>query len=858
MLLTRFITLKSMFSRPLRVIFSMLGIVLGVAGLLAISIINDAALASITRLFQNTSGKINLSIIPSSNQQGFSEQTLRTVAGIPGVQSALPIMKATTLLADEIPQDQLGITFFGTSAGGVLLHGIDSDLELLARDYTITQGSFLSSETRIFEIVLVESYADEKELEVGNWVDFLTPNGIEKLKLVGLISREGPGLSNNGSFGVISLDTAQRIFNRSGEIDQIDIIATNTEKQFLESLQTKIQSRIGASFSVIFPASQGERQTSMLTNYQIGLNMMSGIALFVGAFLIYNAFAMTVLERTREYGMLRTVGMTRTQIITQMLIEALFLGLIGSLLGVGFGIFLSRGLAQIMSNLIGLDLVSIKIPASAIIFSFCLGLFVTIAAASIPAYQAGRISPIAALRIRGKSEEGWIIRKGWIPGIILLIGATIILIWNPFSSDPKFTLGSTTVFILFLGATLVIPATIRFWEQSSLFIMKLVFGSSGVLGSRNIQRVRQRTTLTVAALMVGVAMVLVVESMTGSFSADLTSWIQAVIGGDLYVGSSIPLRGDIARRIESVNGVDAVAPIRYLPVDLRIPDGQTELINIMAVDPVMYSRVTEFVFSDSTIEPLQAIQSLINGKSVFISSVLSEKYGFKTGDLVELRTRQGFQPFTISAIVVDFYNQGLVVNMSWSDMRKYFRVNDASTFLVSYNPHADPDEVQNRIDSLYGKRYRLILESNSNIRDRIFTLIDQAFLMFDLMAIIAVVVASLGIVNTLTINVLERTREIGMLRAIGMLRSQVIRMILAEATLMGLVGGLLGIVLGILLARIFLLGMTSMSGYRLDFVVPMRGIITGIFISVIISQLASFIPARRAARLNTLEAIHYE
>ena len=150
MLLTRYITLKSMFSRPLRVIFSMLGIVLGVAGLLAISIINDAALASITRLFQNTSGKVNLSGIPSSNQQGFSEQTLRTVSGIPGVQSALPIMKANTLLADEIPPDQLGITFFGTSAGGILLHGINPELELLARDYTITQGSYLSSETRIF------------------------------------------------------------------------------------------------------------------------------------------------------------------------------------------------------------------------------------------------------------------------------------------------------------------------------------------------------------------------------------------------------------------------------------------------------------------------------------------------------------------------------------------------------------------------------------------------------------------------------------------------------------------------------------------------------------------------------------
>lgn len=858
MRLTRYLTLKSMFSRPLRVIFSMIGIILGVAGLLAISTINDAALDSIERLFQNTSGKVNLSIIPSSNQQGFSEQTLRTVAGIPGVQSALPIIRAQTLLSTEIPPDQLGITFFGTSAGGLLLHGIDPISELQARDYNVSEGSFLSSDARNFEIVLVESYAKDKNLEVGKWINLLTPNGVEKFKLVGLIAREGPGLSNNGNFGVITINTAQLTFNRTGELDQIDVIATDTEKKNIEDLKSRLQNRIGPSFSVIFPASQGERQTSMLTNYQIGLNMMSGIALFVGAFLIYNAFAMTVVERTREYGMLRTIGMTRQQIIIQMLIEALFLGLVGSLLGIGFGILLSRGLAQLMSTMIGIDLVSIAIPPTAIFMSFGLGIVVTVASASLPAFQAGRISPMAALRIHGKSQEGWLIQKGWIPGSILLLGATALLIWNPFSNDPKFTLGSITVFILFSGATLVLPATISFWERSSRFILKFLFGSSGSLGSRNIQRVRQRTTLTVAALMVGVAMILVVESMTGSFSADLVNWIEAYIGGDLYIGSSIPLRGDIARRIESVNGVEAVAPIRYLPVDMQLQNGETEEINIMAIDPVSYARVTEFVFSDSDIDPQSAIQTLIKGNTVFISSVLAEKYSLKNGESIILRTRQGYRPFVISAIVVDFYNQGLVANMSWSDMRKYFRVNDASTFLVSYNSSANTKDVQSRIDNLYGKRYHLILEPNDKIRSQIFTLIDQAFLMFDLMAIIAVVVASLGIVNTLTINVLERTREIGMLRAIGMLRSQVVSMILSEATLMGLVGGLLGLGFGILLARIFLFAMTAMSGYRLDFVVPVQGIMTGIFIAVIISQLAALIPAQRAARLNTLEAIHYE
>ncbi|NTV36362.1 MAG: FtsX-like permease family protein, partial [Anaerolineaceae bacterium] len=709
-----------------------------------------------------------------------------------------------------------------------------------------------------YEMVLVESFADDNDLEVGDRVGILTPNGVEQVELVGLMAREGPGLNNNGSFGVIPLRVAQQMFNRIGSLDQIDLISADPAREAVEQLLDTAQSRLGSAFSVVYPASQGERQTQMLANYQIGLNMMSGIALFVSAFLIYNTFAMTVVERTREFGMLRTIGMTRSQITSQMLIEAVLLGASGSVLGVGAGILLSRGLGRLMSSLLGTDLAGMSIPLGAVILSFSLGIIVTLLAAMLPAIQAGRISPMAALRIRGAAREGWVVREGWKPGVILLIGAAGLLIWNPFGSDPRFTLGSMTVFALFTGATLVIPATINFWERASRGLMKLLYGSSGVLGSRNIQRSRMRTTLTVAALMVGVSMILIVQSMTGSFSADLTNWISAYIGGDIYVGSSIPLRADIARRIESVEGVAAVASIRYLPVEWRLPDGSLETINLMAVEPTVYVNVTRFAFSDSQIDTQAALNALSDGGSVFVSSVLSEKYGLDVGDTVSIKTRQGMRAFKVAAVVIDFNNQGLVMNINWSDLRRYFRINDASTFLVRVDEGSEVGAVVERIDDLYGWRYRLIMETNESLRKRIFSLIDQAFLMFDLLAVIAVVVASLGVVNTLTMNVIERTREIGMLRATGMTRGQIIRMVLAEAGLMGIVGGLLGLGYGVLLSRIFLFGMTAMSGYKLDFLVPTRGIVIGILVALVVSQIAAFFPARRAAHTEILEAIQYE
>jgi putative ABC transport system permease protein len=595
----------------------------------------------------------------------------------------------------------------------------------------------------------------------------------------------------------------------------------------------------------------------MLQNYQIGLNFMSGIALFVGAFLIYNAVAMTVVERTREFGMLRTIGMTRGQVIRLILLEAGVLGGLGSLMGLALGMLLARGLTQLMSNLLNQPLDFVSVPARDLISSWTIGLTVTLLAAGIPAWQAGLISPMEALRVRGKSGEGWLIREGWKLGLVLLVICTILLIYNPFPYDVQFRLGSLTVFGLFGGATLLTPATVHGWERVTRPAMRWIYGVSGGLGSRNVQRSRQRTTLTVAALMVGVAMVIMTRSMTESFAGDLKEWMSAYIGGDIYAGSSVPLRSDVGQRLRVIPGVAAVAPIRYLNVDWQSPEGIRK-INFMALDPGDYTRVTRFVFSDSATSTEVVVRRLQQGNAVLVSSVLSEKYDLQPGNVIQIKTRSGYQPFEVAAVVVDFYNQGLVVQGSWNDMRRYFRTKEASIFLIKVAEGQSIQAVQERIDNLYGTRYHLVLLSNTSIREQALTLMDQAFSMFDVMALIAIVVGSLGVVNTLTMSVIERTQEIGMLRAIGMTRQQVIRMVLAEAGLMGVIGGVLGVCSGIVLARILFIGMTAMSGYDLTFVLPPAGVALSLIAAIIISQVAAVFPSRRAARVKILEAVHYE
>jgi len=861
MRLIRFLILRSLRARPMRTLLSALGIILGVASILAIAITNQTALASITRLFEDTSGKAKLVLVSAdSSNNAFSDRVERRLGNYQGVTALIPTLQVQTLLASHDSAQEIGLNFFGSSLGGLLIYGIDPELDILARDYEIIAGKFLSDDLDAYEIVIVEDYAKEKDITLGQKVEIVTPNGIAKMKVVGLMGKSGPGQLNNGGFAIIPIGTVQKLFNHSGEISQLDVVVEEhlTNAEVLESLRMGLQTQAGKDFRVIFPASQGKRMAQMLGNYQIGLNFLSGIALFVGAFLIYNAFTMTVVERTREFGMLRTVGMTSAQVAQIVLWEAVILGVLGSLIGAGLGVLMSVGLSRVMEILLGQDLGKMMVPMDWLAVSVGVGVVVTLFAALVPALQAGRISPLEALRVRGQQKEGRLVREGWKAGVALLGISVGILLFNPFPYDVQFRLGSLTVFSLFFGATLLLPASVDIWERITRPVMKFLYGSSGELGSRNIQRSRLRTTLTVAALMIGVAMILIVRAMTGSFSVDLKEWINAYVGGDLYATSTLPMRSELERRIAAVEGIEALTPIRYLDVKWKLADGSEESITFMAVDPVSYSKVTSFVFSGDNVDPAQALRRLSMGQAVFISSVVAEKYDLHVGDSIELRTRSGMRSFEVAAVVVDFFNQGQVVEGNWDDMRRFFRVEDASTYLIKVSDGYDVGAVKAYLESLYGDRYKLTVESNLSIKQRITTLMDQAFGMFDVLAVLALLVAALGVVNTLTMNVMERTQEIGMLRGVGMTRWQVVKMVLAEAGLMGLIGGAFGLALGIILSRIFLASMMAMSGYDLEYMLPVEGVILGVVVALVVSQLAAMLPARRAARIAVLEAIHYE
>ncbi len=856
------LALRSLLARPVRTLLTTSGIILGVAVILAISITNLSTMKSIATLFNEASGKAHLVVTSSwTGDPGFPQDVMDRIANQPGVKALVPTLHVQTLLADELTPAEIGVSLFGAVRGSLALYGIDPALDVEAREYKIVEGKFLSSrEPEAYDVVLVQDFAAEKELQVGDQLRIVVPGGTEELRVVGLMSKEGPGQINNGAFGVIPLQTAQALYSRSGELDQIDIVALPeaASGQDLDKLQASLQARLGSDYAVVYPASQGKRVTQMLDTYQLGLNFFSVVALFVGGFLIYNAFSMTVVERTREIGMLRTLGMTRGQVMRQILTEASIVAVIGSALGVGTGVLLARGLIRLMELLVAQEVVQTQVPLDGLITSVFVGIGVTIVAAGLPAWQAGRISPLEALRIRGSSRENWVVVKGWRVGLALCVVSLILILFRPFPVAVQYHLSQAAVFGLFVGVTLLIPVTVSAWERVTRTPMRRIYGAEGQLGSRNTQRARFRTALTVAALMVGAAMILGVRGMTDAFKHDITSWIEVYIGGDLYVYSSMPMRADLARRLEGVDGVAAATPFRYVDAEATRPDGKSEWLIFTGLDPESHEQVTSFIFAAGQGDPAQLLSRLAAGDAIFISSVLSERYGLKKGDTLRLSTKRGKHDFEIAAVVVDFYNQGLIVDGNWSDLRRYFGVNDVNSFLLKIEPGRPVDAIKADIDRLYSQRYHLTTESNKALKARALQLASQAFSMFDVLALIAMIVAALGVVNTLMMNVLERTREIGMLRSLGMTRRQVAKMILAEAGLIGIIGGVFGLGFGLFLSRLILTAANAIQGYDLTYVLPKEGIVISLFIALITSQIAAIWPARRAAGIRIIEAIQFE
>jgi putative ABC transport system permease protein len=385
-----------------------------------------------------------------------------------------------------------------------------------------------------------------------------------------------------------------------------------------------------------------------------------------------------------------------------------------------------------------------------------------------------------------------------------------------------------------------------------------IFGNEGRIGSSNINRARGRTALTVAALMVGISMVVGINGLTNSFEQDIEQWMGSALGGDLFVRSPLPMQPDLEARLLALPEVTAVTATRIVASRMLTSNGDDEFALFVAIDPETYQTVRDLRIQEGLAVP-ELMARLAEGGALYVGADVANKFDLDVGEIVTMETRRGRREFEIVAIVMDFgAGETPSVTGSMADLQRYFGVTDVNSFSVKLAEGAALTAVANTIENQLGRGKNLSVEGKAAFEEKIRSLSAEAFSLFDVLGLIGLVVAALGVINTMLMNVLERTRELGGLRSLGMSRRQVRRMILAEATTMGFIGAIFGVGFGAVLSDVFIIGLRSIGGFVLTSQVPVVPMIYSFFLAYLVALLAAWYPAVRASQVNIIAAIKNE
>ncbi|MDP8939725.1 MAG: ABC transporter permease, partial [Actinomycetota bacterium] len=535
MKLRRFSSLsfRNLGSRPQRTVLTAVGIVLGVGIVFGVLTLSNTMSSTFKDLFTRAYGSADLTITAAGGSGTFDEGRVRAVRSTPGVGSAAPRLSLpASLILDETGDDGL------PNVQSMRLFGIEPESASLATGFDLTEGRYPRGGA---ELTLDGGTAESAGLQVGDEVQVGTPEGPEKLELVGLLRIPGGSFGGVG-FGMAPMPYTQRAFDKAGEISGISIGAA--EEVSLSELRQRLDRKLGDGFDVERSSTRTEQVSSQLQGFQIALLFFAGTALFVGAFLVFNALSMTVLERTRELGMLRALGSTRAMIGRSVMIEAVLLGIFGSVVGVLFGYGMARALVYLFGKAFTFQITQLYLSPFAFVSAIVVGVLVTVIAALYPALRAGRVSPVEAMRARigGDSRR----QKRLLSRLAPVLGVVLVGICAPWiyylASNLSASLdgliyvsGIVGVIGTFLGVSLVIPVLVG--PLSKLFspVLRLLFGIEGRMAAANATRNHTRTALTASALMVGISLVIAFSALGGSVLGTIRASLESSLGSDYIV-----------------------------------------------------------------------------------------------------------------------------------------------------------------------------------------------------------------------------------------------------------------------------------------------------------------------------------
>jgi putative ABC transport system permease protein len=831
---------RSLAARRGRTALSVVGIALGIAVLCA-SLATDAGIAaSIDRTVRDLVGRADLRV-EAFGPRGLSADSLAAIRAAPGVAVAAPVLQKRTYLVPRVDDPNV-------VAPPVTVLGIDPGPEASVRDLVLSSGTPLSGPDA-FQALITQTLAIASGTALGGTITFQGADGAPfDLTVVGIIAGDGPIVGSAGRTVVLPLRTMQGLFD-DRTVSRVDIVAGEgaTPAEAATAINVALTSQ---PYVLSSPSDVAASLRGSTADFRSTTALIAAVALFVGAFLIFNTLSMTVSERVRELGLLRAAGATRRQLVGFVIVQAVVLGILGALLGVVAGFILAELMAIDLRSIAAIPFERVDPSPGSLVAVVAIGLGVTIAAAIEPARRAGSIPPVEALRDRIDPATARRARLGWLVGVFVVVGIAGLLVW-PRDAGAAGLARSGLVYLVLFAAVLAAPLVVGVLGRIAGLPFRGFLRVEERLARASIVRDRSRTTLTVGALAIGLAMVVAVGGVAHQSRLAASAWLSEVIPGDELVTSIRPigLDEDVITDLAAVAGVARVSPFSVFEV---ARDGvRIDAAAVVGSDLLADGRL-RFVDGDRT----AALTGLDTGGVAVLPRSVAERTGLTVGSTLTLVVGEGrVVDLRVAGIVERSLPGGVgeAVLVGWPDATAVFGVEGADVLAIRYAP----GQIAVARPELETAARLAALEPNplETVAGAVDTTLGQVFGLFDALALVAVVVAALGIVNTLTVSVLERVRELGVLRAAGMTRGQVRRTVVVEAGILGIVGSILGIVTGLVAGAILVV---LAGGGPLILELPWASIAVSILLGIGISMAAAWYPARLASRLAIVAAVQHE
>jgi putative ABC transport system permease protein len=837
---------------PLRVALTMLGVAFGVAVFVAIRVTNLSTLRAFTETVNAVSGRTQLQVV--GQLAGLDQSLYPRVRSMPGIAAAVPVVTGYAV-AEEFAGELLFVL------------GVDVLLDQQVRDYHITAGAAPDHEALrlLFDpstLFLSETFARRHGLRPGAALTLLTTGGRRTYTVRGLIAPDGPAKALGGNLIVMDLHAAQHALHKAGKLDRIDLILRDGAAA--EAVQDALQSRLGDGVRVERPTFRNATVEKMLQSFQVNLTALSMIALFVGLFLIYNTLSSAVVERRRDIAILRAIGARRGAVGAVFLLEGLVIGAVGTALGIPFGLGLSRLTLHIVSQtLVSLFLVvavdAVTISPGIVLSAAAIGMMAALVAVLFPIREATGVQPVDGLALAQYQLQARRRRVRLLaPGLAWLALGSALSRLPPLGDLPLF--GYVAAFALLCGFAWLMPAAVLGLCWAVRPCLFRLFRAEGDVAADNLQSALSRSSVAAASLMTGVAMVVSVAIMIASFKHTVNTWVDQTVKGDLIVSaadpasgvSAVPLPESLARALTDIDGVAEVDALRVLSLPYR---GRLIALNVGDLD--VFARHTEYPFLEG--RAAEVFAEVTHRDSVIVSENFRHRFGLGRGDTLTLPTPQGPRPFRIAGVSLDYSSDQGTVVMHWGIFRRYWTEPAVDSVAVFLQAGASLERVAAEIRRRFGSEHRLFLFSNQAFKAEIYGLVEQSFAITYALEVIAVVIGILGIANALYTSVLERQREIAVLRALGAFRRQIRRILVVESGLLGVLGVAIGSVCGGGLSLILIYVINRQSfGWTLRFDFPAWAIAVDLTVIFLAALAAGIWPAYRASQVRLTEQLRME